>query len=248
VTTTPTNPPVDLADTQQQVGGRVSRPIRVSLVNDFEIVVRGLDTMLRPFKDRIVIVEREVGGTPDEHADIALFDTFAGRREALDRAGLMLRQGLVDHVVLYTWDAGAPFLEAAYEIGVSAVISKSVASCDLVDAMTRVVAGERLGLEHVVRRGRLGMSSMQLSEREREVLALLAQGLSNREIAHELYLSLDTIKTHVRRVFSKIGVTNRTQAALHAVEHALVPRRDGPRDSVGDSVRPLGPGELSLLP
>jgi len=79
-------------------------------------------------------------------------------------------------------------------------------------------------------------------------LALLAQGLSNREIAHELYLSLDTIKTHVRRVFSKIGVTNRTQAALHAVEHALVPRRDGPRNSVGDSARPLGAEELSLSP
>jgi DNA-binding NarL/FixJ family response regulator len=64
-----------------------------------------------------------------------------------------------------------------------------------------------------------------LSEREREVLALLGNGLPNRAIADELYLSVDTVKTHVRKVFTKLGVVNRTQAALIANEHGLAPRQ-----------------------
>ena len=65
------------------------RPIRVTLVNDYEIIVQGLRRMLEPFSDRIEIVETQVGGVPDLPTDIALFDTFAGRRYALQRVRLM---------------------------------------------------------------------------------------------------------------------------------------------------------------
>lgn len=201
---------------------RAGPPIRVALVNDYEIILRGLGAMLAPFTDRMVVVEHEVGGTPDHPADIALFDTFAGRRDALERAAKMVAENVVEHVVMYTWDAVPQFVDAARAAGVSAVIFKTVAGQELVDQLERVAAGERLGFDgtpQAARRGERG----PLSLREREVLALLALGCSNPEIAEELYLSVDTIKTYVRRVFGKLGVNNRTSAALLAVEYELAP-------------------------
>ena len=197
-------------------------PIRVSLVNDYEVILRGLHAMLAPFRDRITIVEHRIGGTPDRQADVALFDTFAGRRDALDRARQMSEDGVVEHIVLYTWDAAPQFLDIANSIGVSAVILKSVSGELLVEQLERVARGERLGWADPSRSSGRGPGDA-LSLREQEVLALLALGLSNPEIADELFLSVDTVKTYVRRVFAKLGVNNRTNAALLAAKYDLPP-------------------------
>ncbi|MFP5488565.1 MAG: helix-turn-helix transcriptional regulator, partial [Acidimicrobiia bacterium] len=184
-------------------------------MNDYEIIVRGLHAMLVPYADRVVVVEHDVRELPDATVDVALFDTFAGRRDAIERAGKMVERGNVDHVVLYTWDASAEFLEAARNTGVAAVVLKSTDGADLVTALERIADGDRIGLEHVTRSPGAD-SSDPLSVREREVLAMLALGATNAEIADELFLSVDTVKTYVRRVFQKLGVHNRTQAAMLA--------------------------------
>lgn len=196
------------------------RPLRLALVNDYEIIVRGLHSMLSPYGDRVAVVEHEVGGIPDEVVDIALYDTFAGRRDALGQAEAMVDRGRARNVVLYTWDASADFLEAARSAGVSAVVLKSTAGADLVAALERVASGEQLGLEQVTRSPGADRSDL-LSMREREVLAMLALGSSNGEIAAELFLSVDTVKTYVRRVFQKLGVHNRTQAAILAQQYGV---------------------------
>lgn len=196
--------------------------LRVSLVNDYEVIVRGLHTMLAPYRQRVVVIEHELGGTPDFRADVALFDTFAGRRDALDRAGRMVDEGRVDHVVMYTWDATARFMEVARNSGISAVVLKSVTGAELVEQLERIVRGESVGSDPRSRRNQRGVGE-PLSLREREVLALLALGFSNPEIADELFLSVDTVKTYVRRVFAKLGVNNRTSAALMAADHDLAP-------------------------
>lgn len=201
---------------------RRARPITVSLINDYEIIVHGLAGMLQPFSDRLEVVELEVGGEGDQRADVALFDTFGGRRHALSRSEKMIEAGRVDHVVLYTWDASAEFLAEAERIGISGVLLKSESASAVVDSLERIVGGERLGLEHVVR-GQRSESARDLTQREREVLALLAVGLSNREIADELYLSAETVKTYVKRIFGKLEVSNRVQAAGRASTFALQP-------------------------
>ncbi len=86
------------------------RPIRVSIVNDFEIVVRGLEAMLAPFSDRVTVVEVEAGGLPSEPTDVALFDTFAGRRRSLSRVDELAADYDIGKVVLYTWDVPDAFL------------------------------------------------------------------------------------------------------------------------------------------
>lgn len=196
-------------------------PIRVAIVNDYEVVVRGLAAMLEPFPDRVVVTELDSGGVPSEQADIALFDTFAGRRHALERLDVMARDSDIAKIVIYTWDLPQGFSDDLARRSVDAVIMKSTAGAQLVEALERVHRGEPVGL--------VGDSTAAdqptLTERETEVLALLGRGLSNGEIAHELYLSVDTIKTHVRKLFAKLEVSNRTQAALVAVERGLMPGR-----------------------
>lgn len=220
-----------------------SRPIRVALVNDYEIILRGLHSMLEPFSDRIRVVDHDTSGTPDVDADVALFDTFASRRDALDRARDILRENRVDHVVLYTFDASEEFLEIARRVGVDGVVLKSATAEELASAIERVVAGERVGLDRPVRATRTAATS-DLSPREQEVLALLALGNTNAQIGEQLFLSVDTVKTYVRRVFAKLGVNNRTQAAMHARERSLAPRNGVGHAGRGEarSGPPLLPG------
>lgn len=209
-----------------------SHPIRVALVNDYDVILQGLHAMLAPFSDRVVVVEHEVGGTPDVTADVALFDTFAGRRDTLERAAAMVTDAVVDHVVLYTWDASPEFLDLARASGVSGVVMKSATARTLVELLERIVRGERVGLECVGPPDR-SAASEALSLREQEVLALIALGYSNPQIARELFLSVDTVKTYVRRVFTKLGVNNRTNAALLAADYDLGP----PGRRVGRNLR-----------
>jgi DNA-binding NarL/FixJ family response regulator len=236
------NSPVGPVERSDRPNGRPRRPIKVVLVNDYEIILRGLRSMLEPFSDRIEVVDLEVGGTPDRRADVALFDTFASRRDALDRARDMITGGSVDHVVLYTFDAAEEFLDIARAVGVSGVVLKSATGEILAAAIERVVAGERVGLDTIVRATRSG-SSPDLSPREQEVLALLALGCTNAEIGRQLFLSVDTVKTYVRRVFAKLGVNNRTQAAMRAAERSLAPingRHSAPADPVERDARVTG--------
>lgn len=187
-------------------------PITIALVNDYEIIVEGLREMLKPFADRVRVVESVTGDTPDQACDIALFDTFAGRRHALARVRAMLADHDIARVVLYTWDAPTGFLDDVATMRIDGVILKSETGVRLVESLERIHRGDQIGPQ-------LPSDSEAptvLTEREREVLALIAKGASNREIAAELYLSVDTVKTHVRHLFGKLDVANRTLAALQA--------------------------------
>jgi DNA-binding NarL/FixJ family response regulator len=155
---------------------------------------------------------------------VALFDTFAGRRRSLARAAEMVRAGAAEHVVLYTGDAAPEFVREARDAGASGVLLKTRSGELLVDSLERIAAGEKIGLgpgNGVDPGSRL----VELSDRESEVLALIAIGLTNGEIADELYLSIETVKTYVKRLYAKLGVHNRAQAALAASTHQLTPRQ-----------------------
>lgn len=204
-------------------GGPDAKVITVGILNDYEVVVRGVAAMLAPYENRIRVVELDTGGVPQVPADVALFDTFAGRRHTLSRAAEMVREGHARHIVLYTWDAAPPFVRAAEEIGVSGVVLKTRSADLLVDCIERIVAGERVGFE-VDPSLRTAPRLVDLSDRESEVLALIAKGLTNAQIADELYLSIETVKTYVKRLYAKLDVHNRAQAAVAASSHQLTPR------------------------
>lgn len=199
-------------------------PIRVAIVNDYEVVVSGVRAMLEPFADRVRVVETEVGGTPDRSADIVLFDTFASRRTSLRRIDEIGDDDRTARLVLYTWGLSEAYLDDIDRSNIDGIVLKTQTGAQLVEALERIDAGERIGTDLLVE----DPGDRDLSERELEVLALLAKGLTNRQIGHELYLSVDTVKTHVRTLFRKLEVNNRTQAALAA-----------PRFGVDDPVRSI---------
>jgi two-component system, NarL family, response regulator LiaR len=246
-------------ETAAQLAGA---PLRVAVVNDYEVIVRGVAAMLHPFADRVAVVETEVGGVAESAVDVALFDTFGGHRTILRRAQQMVADRKVVHVVLYTWSADAGLLSLARASGVSGVLSKAGTANQLVDALERISRGERLGLDtplrlagqqrHPGQRSHLALGSStllassrstghsdrsfparldvgpldaraDLTAREQEVLAMLGLGLSNRDIADELFLGVETVRTYVRQVYQKLGVKNRTQAAVRARGLGLEP-------------------------
>jgi len=199
------------------------RRITVAIVNDYEVIVRGVAAMLEQFDDRVQVVDLGAGSTPDVTCDVALFDTFAGRRHALARASEMVEDGIARHVVLYTWDAGEAFIEDAARVGTSGVVLKTRSAETLVDALERIADGERIGFDA---NGSTGSRPLvELSARESEVLALIARGLTNAEMGNELYLSTETVKTYVKRLYAKLGVHNRAQAAVVAGDYRLTSAR-----------------------
>src|SRR5262249_59163359 len=86
-----------------QVEGAASQRTRIALVNDYEIVLRGVESMLRPFRDRVEVVEIDVERNPDRHVDVALFDTYGHPRLGLDRIASLARDPHVRAVAVYTW-------------------------------------------------------------------------------------------------------------------------------------------------
>lgn len=199
-------------------------PIRVAIVNDYEIVVSGVRAMLEPYADRIRVTETEAGGTPDRSADLVLFDTFASRRASLRRIDEIGDEDRTARLVLYTWGLSDAYLHDIDRSKVDGIVLKTQTGAQLVEALEKIDAGEPVGTDLLIE----DPGDRNLSERELEVLALLAKGLSNRQIGHELYLSIDTVKSHVRSLFRKLEVNNRTQAALAA-----------PRFGVADPVRSI---------
>jgi DNA-binding NarL/FixJ family response regulator len=186
----------------------LGNPLRVVVVNDYEVIVRGVTAMLQPFADRVRVVGQEVETTPDRPANVALYDTFGSSQDDLaDRCRQMREEGLVDHVVLYTWNPGRPIASGA-PVPIDGVISKREAASQVVDDLERIVAGAKVGVET--------MSPVELTVREHEILGLMAVGRTNREIARTLFVSEETVKTYAKRLFKKLGVRNRVEAAARA--------------------------------
>ena len=206
--------------------GMVNSRVRVAIANDYDIVVAGVAAALSPFSDRIEIVELTVGATPDAtpgvEVDVVLYDTFgqpSGERIDLARLSPEVRARLL----IFSWNIDADLVRETLELGATGYVAKTVSANDLADAIERVGRGESVTMtggsgEDL---GRWPGDEHGLSNREAEVLALISQGLSNREICEQTRLSNNTLKTYVRTLYSKIGAVRRSQAVLWAVEHGF---------------------------
>jgi NarL family two-component system response regulator LiaR len=204
--------------------------VTVALVNDYELVLAGLSTMLRPYRDRIVVLDRAVDRVPARVVDISLFDTYGAADGQLDRVRELADDSSAGSVVVFSFSTAPGLVSASLDAGAAAFVSKTVNARQLADALISVSDGIRVVLTPAPHRHRdsgLGWPgrARDLSGRDSELLVLLRQGYTNREIAERLYLSENTVKTHLRRLFAKLGVSNRTQAAMVATEDEGFRRR-----------------------
>lgn len=188
-------------------------PIRV-IVDDHDLVQAGVRDMLEPFGARVRVLDGSCAAD-DLPADVLLFDPYPDRVSAVHRARSLSRSGDVTRSVLYTWDHVDGHETWAAWGTAHAVLSKSLPADALV-AKLELLVRDRTNrhVEH--------LSATVLGDRELQILTLLCAGMSNRDIADALYLSVNTVKTHTRNLYVRLGVSNRTQAAMVALGRARI--------------------------
>ncbi|MEI5672650.1 MULTISPECIES: response regulator transcription factor [unclassified Nocardioides] len=202
--------------------------IRVAVVNDYEIVVAGIASLIAPYGDRVAVVELDTGVPVLSEVDVILYDTFGQvQGDGVDLEDLV--HGSDARVAIFSWNTDADLVRRALERGASAYLSKGLSALAIVEALERVHRGETVipdgpGPVEVVAGGWPGREH-GLTAREAEVVALITQGLSNQEIADRSYLSINSVKTYIRTAYRKMGVGSRSQAVGWGVQHGFATRR-----------------------
>ncbi|WP_134766644.1 response regulator transcription factor [Nocardioides sp. 1609] len=206
-------------------------PVRVAVVNDYEIVVVGVAAALAPFGDRIRVVEVAAGTRAVSDVDVVLVDTFGQRQRGL--RPVTANDGDGARVLVFSWDEDPTLVEASVAAGAAGFVSKRSSAEELVTALERVHAGETVVPARATPDepqaadvlGRWPGDRLGLSPRESEVLSLICQGLSNDDITEHAFIGINTVKTHIRTLYRKIGVESRTQAVVWGLQHGFQPDR-----------------------
>jgi len=211
--------------------------IRV-LVADDQALVRGGFRMILDERDDLELVgEAEDGARAIELAgeldpDVILMDVRMPNLDGVEATRRLVESGTRARILVLTTFDLDEYVYAAVRAGASGFLLKDVEPAELVDAIRVVAAGNSLfgpaATQRLVERfvdtpaPVDGRPLEQLTDREREILRLLASGLSNSELASRLYLSETTVKTHVSAVLRKLGVRDRVQAVIAAYDSGLV--------------------------
>ncbi|MEU4219242.1 response regulator transcription factor [Actinoplanes sp. NPDC026623] len=215
--------------------------IRVLLVDDQVLLRAGLRMILENAEDMEVVAEADDGAAATVLAaeatpDVILMDIRMPEVDGLE-ATRRIRAALPDGpriLILTTFDLDE-YVYSALRAGASGFLLKDTLAADLLSAIRVVARGDAIVAPPVTRRlierhiGRAGDPLPRteaelgvLTEREREVLALIARGLSNAEIAGRLFLTEGTVKGHVSRILAKLGLRDRVQAVIFSYECGLV--------------------------
>lgn len=208
---------------------RVLMPVRVTVVNDYLVVVAGVNAFLAPYSDRVEIVEKHTVVSGSAQVDVALYDTFAAPVGKYARLPALLHDPTIGAVAIYSFASDPRSVRDSIKLGANGFLSKSLSASDLVSGIEQIAAGHQVtmvdpGLS-VMGPDQWPAKEVGLSAREAEILALIVQGLSNDDIAERCYLSLNTVKTYIRTAYRKIGVTTRARAVAWGLEHGLKPDR-----------------------
>ncbi|MBM7807934.1 DNA-binding NarL/FixJ family response regulator [Geodermatophilus bullaregiensis] len=212
--------------------------IRVLLVDDEELVRGGLRAILDARDDIEVVGEAADGAvvvplTASLRPDVVVMDIRIPLVDGI-QATRDLRRRLDEppRVLVVTTFGDDENVYPALHAGADGFLPKRARPAEIVDAVRVVARGDSLlfpaairalAARHAPVRARGGRAPAVLTAREREILTLMARGLSNGEIAGELYLGLQTVKTHVSSLLRKLGARDRTQAVITAYESGLVP-------------------------
>ena len=214
-----------------------AEPIRVLVVDDHPVVRQGLRSFLASREGIEVVGEAADGEAAVAEADrlrpdVVLLDLSMPGGGGLDAIGRIRVGGTGPAVLVLTSFSGDDQVLPAVRAGASGYLLKDVPVAELEAAIRALhaggswldpsVAGTVMG---EVARPQAPSGLDLLTPREREVLGLLGEGLSNRQLAERLYVAEKTVKTHVSAVLAKLGLADRTQAALYAVQHGVTGER-----------------------
>jgi DNA-binding NarL/FixJ family response regulator len=212
-------------------------PIRVLLVDDHGVVRRGLRGFFDLVDDIEVVGEAEDGEVAVAEAlklspDVVLMDLLMPRLDGFGAIGRIKAERPDIEIVAMTSFIEEEKVTAALEAGATGYLLKDAEAEEVASAVRAAHHGE-MHLDPAVARvlaermrtKRTTEPVEALTERELDVIALLARGASNKEIASALFITERTARTHVSNILGKLGLASRTQAALYAVEHKLADRK-----------------------
>jgi DNA-binding NarL/FixJ family response regulator len=224
--------------------------VTVFLLDDHEIVRRGLRELLELTGDIVVVgesgsaqeAERRI---PALRPDVAVLDARLPDGSGIDVCRAIRTVDPRLHVLILTSYDDEQALRAAVLAGASGYVLKDIRGNDLVAAIRRVAAGEQLVAPErlAAARSSLGESATDprlraLTPQERRILGHIAEGLTNRQIADEMFLAEKTVKNYVTSILDKLSMDSRTQAAVFAATHASGQRRPGRSRSPGEDLWP----------
>jgi two-component system, NarL family, response regulator LiaR len=209
-----------------------SQPIRVMLVDDHEMVRKGLALFLKAFNDLELVGEAGSGPAAIQRCgeilpDVVLMDVVMPEMDGVETTRVIRQQFPQIQVIALTSFTEGDLVKNALEAGAIAYLLKDVSADELARAIRAAHSG-RATLSPDAAQALVQSSNqppvpgLDLTEREREVLALMVEGLNNTQIAEKLTVSPSTIKSHVSSILSKLDVSTRTEAVTLAFRHDLV--------------------------
>jgi DNA-binding NarL/FixJ family response regulator len=190
-----------------------STAIRVAIHSDQELIRAGLTTLLAHAPQRTDVLEPS---DTDAHHDVVVFDLVSATGPARAHALRQLRQ-LVQadrSVVAVTRESCQDLAARVKDLGCADVVTLNVSAAELLDVVQSAASRPPSSNGN-------GAAECRLTRRETQIVERVARGMSNSEIAQELFLSVNSVKTYIRTAYKKMGVTTRSQAVLWAVRRGL---------------------------
>jgi NarL family two-component system response regulator LiaR len=210
-----------------------SSRIRVMLVDDHAMVRRGLATFLKVYDDLELAGEAASGEAAIQlcdtlHPDVVLMDMVMPDMDGAAATRMIRKQSSSIQVIALTSFKEGILVQSALQAGAIGYLLKDVSADELAQAIRAAHAGRSTLSPEAAQALVLATSQppapgLDLTEREREVLALLIEGLNNTQIAAKLNVSPSTVKSHVSNILSKLGVASRTEAVTLALRNRIIP-------------------------
>jgi DNA-binding NarL/FixJ family response regulator len=201
--------------------------IRVLIADDHDTVLEGLVAIINRQEDMLVVAEACNGSEAvtlwqQMQPDITLLDLRMPIMDGVDAIEAIHRiDAAARIIVLTTFDTDNEIFRAI-KAGARGYLLKDIRRADLIDCIRRVYNGETCIPAQLAAKLASNMSKPALTDREQQVLAMLASGKSNKEIGSRLYISETTVKSHLRSIFTKLNVISRTEAITAATRRGLV--------------------------
>ena len=213
-------------------------PVRLVHVDDHQVVLDGLRSMLSSQRDRVEIVgattepAEALRMVADLSPDVVLLDVRLKGASGLDLCQTIVERQRGTHVVFFTVYDDEQYLFQALRVGASGFLLKTTTAPELADHLQRVMDGE-VAVDSVLA-GRVAMTAARLqsgefwpgahlglTQRESEVLGLMVRGLTNRAVAQRLYIGEETVKSHTQAIYRKLEVSDRAQAIATALREGI---------------------------
>jgi two-component system response regulator NreC len=214
------------------------RKIRVLIVDDHAVVRSGLHLLLESESDIEVVAEagdvkEAVFESRDKKPDVVLMDVVMPGQSGIEGVPQVLKEAPAAKVLVLSMQDDPRYVREAFSVGAAGYVLKEAADAEVVAAVREVAAGGRyvhpaLGARLVAAEAeaKAREEADPLSEREREVMRLLALGHTNQEIARMLYISVRTAETHRAHIMQKLRLSTRAELVRYAIEQGLLEGQD----------------------